>query len=371
MGCRKLSYYDEKRGLEKSPLKIFGAPEEKTQSSFFCNSYTPFGLTFNSYQRTASTPQNYNFNGKEIQEETGWIDYGSRMYMPDIGRWGVIDPMAGKFSALSPYNFSFNNPTNIIDPDGECPTCPDDGEVGATHEYNGISYTLGENGVWTNGVGLSHDETMDFLTDAQGYLEKNGGKLGKGSLAVTVTLAKTGKSDLKASGSTTGAFKLFADVSKDFKVRGFKLFGASEKVGIQYQDGELSSFSRTEFDAMGWNYTHDVNPLTGESSSQFDIALKWSAGRIGITYRMQVEDTQLPPFEKGPAGLLGASGMRSRMTTANVYQSARSVYSNTHSEIKRTQGSMKVIQRTFQATPIPLYSPPQDATRVSPTPRLN
>jgi RHS repeat-associated protein len=82
--------------------------------------YYPFGLAFNSYSRENSTPNQYKFNGKEEQDELGlgWLDYGARMYMPEIGRWGAIDPLADTFAILSPYNFVANNPISSIDPDG-------------------------------------------------------------------------------------------------------------------------------------------------------------------------------------------------------------------------------------------------------------
>ncbi|MEN2436845.1 hypothetical protein AAH994_15635, partial [Weeksellaceae bacterium A-14] len=39
-------------------------------------------------------------------------------YMPDIGRWGVVDPLAEKMPNFSPYAFSNNNPIIFVDPDG-------------------------------------------------------------------------------------------------------------------------------------------------------------------------------------------------------------------------------------------------------------
>ncbi|WP_228441418.1 RHS repeat-associated core domain-containing protein [Chryseobacterium phosphatilyticum] len=86
------------------------------------NNYYPFGLNHigGGNMSSFSNYHSYKFGGKELQE-TGMYDFGARMYMPDLGRWGVIDPMAEAMRRYSPYNYAFNNPISFIDPDGMQP----------------------------------------------------------------------------------------------------------------------------------------------------------------------------------------------------------------------------------------------------------
>jgi RHS repeat-associated protein len=82
------------------------------------NNYYAFGMNhIGGMKSMLGAYQNYKYNGKEIQE-TGMYDYGARFYMPDLGRWGVIDNKAEKYPSMSSYTYAGNNPIAFIDPDG-------------------------------------------------------------------------------------------------------------------------------------------------------------------------------------------------------------------------------------------------------------
>ena len=98
------------------------------------NDYYPFGMnhlnTGNAFFAQSSY-KNYKYNGKELQE-SGMYDYGARFYMPEIGRWGILDPRSQYTHEA--YSYVWNNPITFNDPtgmegegaiNGKCPPdCP-------------------------------------------------------------------------------------------------------------------------------------------------------------------------------------------------------------------------------------------------------
>lgn len=83
--------------------------------------YYPFGMEIQGEWSLSIGDDRYRYNGKELNEELGLYDYGARWYDPAIGRWTSVDPMADKMASWSPYNYTFNNPIKLIDPDGTVP----------------------------------------------------------------------------------------------------------------------------------------------------------------------------------------------------------------------------------------------------------
>lgn len=66
----------------------------------------------------------YGYNGKEkIDEQYGIegtaYDFGARLYDSRLGRWMAVDPLAGKYPDLSPYQFVANSPLFFVDIAGE------------------------------------------------------------------------------------------------------------------------------------------------------------------------------------------------------------------------------------------------------------
>jgi len=80
------------------------------------NNYYPFGMRAYTWLRGGETDNAYLFQGKELIAQTGWHDFGSRMYWGDLGRWFATDPQR---QFASPYLAMGNVPMMGRDPNGE------------------------------------------------------------------------------------------------------------------------------------------------------------------------------------------------------------------------------------------------------------
>ncbi|MGP1994251.1 RHS repeat-associated core domain-containing protein [Zobellia laminariae] len=83
----------------------------------------------------------YNFQGQELDKETGKVAFELRLYDPRINRWLTTDP-AGQYA--SPYLSMGNNWVNRVDPDGgEDDTIYENTNTGEQVEVNdGIDKTI-------------------------------------------------------------------------------------------------------------------------------------------------------------------------------------------------------------------------------------
>src|SRR5690554_3737367 len=104
-------------------------PDHLGSSSFITNTtgeisqhmeYLPFGETLvEEHLNSYNSP--FKFNGKEYDAETGNYYYGARYLNPKWSMWLGVDPLAEKFPDWNPYNYTLQNPINLVDPDGMAP----------------------------------------------------------------------------------------------------------------------------------------------------------------------------------------------------------------------------------------------------------
>ena len=102
-------YLKDHLGSVRQVISETGAVLQETE-------YYPFGLPV---VRNGGANNKYLYNGKETQPNTGWVDYGARMYDGALGRMTKIDGAAEYFDDVSPFQYGLNNPLIHIDPSGD------------------------------------------------------------------------------------------------------------------------------------------------------------------------------------------------------------------------------------------------------------
>lgn len=86
--------------------------------------YYPFGMTAG-LGYNGNPDNKYLFAGKELQDDQigsvslDWVDFGRRMYDPQLGIFRVQDRFAEKYHWMTPYQYAANNPIKFTDFNGD------------------------------------------------------------------------------------------------------------------------------------------------------------------------------------------------------------------------------------------------------------
>ncbi len=103
-----------------------------------------------------------------------FITLAYRNYDPILGRMNGVDPMASKYSSLTPYNYSFNNPVTFTDPNGADPYNHYSGGSGyyfsgGYYTYDDVARNPDNMGEFHSAFGWRDSYSMGFLASAMGY----------------------------------------------------------------------------------------------------------------------------------------------------------------------------------------------------------
>ena len=152
--------------------------------------YYPYGLAYNKKIQENEILNKYLYQGKEVQDSTGWHDFHARLYSPALGRFLGADP-AGQFH--SPYLAMGNNPVIGVDPDGEWVNFVIGAVVGGIGGYS-TGKALGKSG-W---------DLFGYTIAGAGIGAATAGIGSAVTAATSATLGATGS--ILAGGTVAGAF---------------------------------------------------------------------------------------------------------------------------------------------------------------------
>ncbi|WP_307457134.1 RHS repeat domain-containing protein [Chryseobacterium sp. SORGH_AS_0447] len=277
--------------------------------------FYPFGLKHEGYNQTAGNPSyNYQYNGKELQKETGWSDYGARMYMADIGRWGVVDPLAETSRRFTPYNYAYDNPISFIDPDGRKAMAAND--LGLPIATGGVLENIMGGRAWQFGG-------IDEFAELKKYAAEQEKKSGGGSATLVNIIINFIRGDEKNLGNF---------VNSDFENNGWHVIDASSLADALMKLTKYLGNDQADniyINAHGYfskRYLFDEEgKLIPDSKSDTGYKMTWDTGFH--TDKDRILGTDLQQYISDKSKLLSdkLSGIESFIGIANYVKSGKNL----------------------------------------------
>ena len=189
------------------------------------NGYLPFGTRLPGTLQ--SSGNRHRFGGKEEQRigstDLKLLDFGARYYDAFACRWTTLDPMAGKYPAITPYSYCAGDPVNLVDSLGK--------SIGLPVK----AFKVAKRVLKTSGT-VKRVSTAALLTaEVYGYYDD----------IVTLTSSESSLAEKAVAG-----VDLVTGFGNEFK-SGVHLLGIKS-----FAQGNLRSFTK-------WNFRHNLGQLTG------------------------------------------------------------------------------------------------------------
>ena len=149
-------------------------PEVVTATDYYAFGAQMPGRSYENTTLSGTNGYRYAFNGKEHDSDGEFgslthYDYGFRVYNPSIGKFLSVDPLADEMPAWSPFNYVFNNPIKLIDPDGRAPS---DGD-GTENEYI-RTWNATTNSYDTKQISTAGGDNYDIIHTVNGRIPEVG-----------------------------------------------------------------------------------------------------------------------------------------------------------------------------------------------------
>ena len=156
----------------------------------------------------------FKFNGKELDEETGFYYYGARYYDPKISLWLSVDNEMEKYPNWSPYNYCKQSPISRYDPDGNDDIFTSSGRfVKSTKTGNAVLIQVGDKLLTPSQLSTSRGSRLAMTRIGAHYATKVGADPG------TMVTTRKGTDDSDKNPAFTGGNTINLNINGGFSKR--------------------------------------------------------------------------------------------------------------------------------------------------------
>jgi RHS repeat-associated protein len=345
------------------------------------NEYYPFGLqTANSWTRDNTTNNFLANGGTEMNTTSSLYDLEFRNFDPILGRMNQVDPMSDMYGNHTPYNYAFNNPVSINDPNGADPWDTGSDNVihmlwpggrspyinyhyDAEHEDPGIYY-------YSNSVGSDMFGDIPFGSGEAGQMQADAQAVRDGRMSVSDYATLYGQNIYSAS-SVSNSITSYGAGQFNFNYGGKTYAGEYFTLGGKVVGASVSESTASEGGfaevAGGNRMTFDFLQFNQQNVNQADNILRSSS--VGVSFENGANNQINPKLAAyfstimGKASRQGINSVKISSTTNHPSNSKNSAHSLTNGarafDINYINGVAvtdanplsKILQTIIQTTP--------------------